>query len=336
MTKCRRTILILIGILLSVLAILFIGYVRFQLIKHETYKGILNEDVDFVYHHKDKPHDKQEFMRDIYQLAVWKNEKLEEIDHLFIISDSYTSMYPYYSKPNGFSNRDAIVQYCKDTLWKKLHNTLSNSVHSAVAGIFNGRDTWDGHSLEGVASAFFDGRSDTIINAVDELDAGNAFNAYIIASIPEGSEDEFEITALPMDVIYTLNPELVMSGIEKDLSSAIKSDDYDTLNDAFNRANIFGTYYNLNYDEIPCFSEAFEKLGKLGYEKRPEVPYVGMTYGEALGTKLGFPFETEKGHYSGGHKSYDTIKMRGGKKGNVIFDLECHDGVVVEVNDWRK
>ena len=84
------------------LAILFIGYVRFQLIKHETYKGILNEDVDFVYHHKDKPHDKQEFMRDIYQLAVWKNEKLEEIDHLFIISDSYTSMYPYYSKPNGF------------------------------------------------------------------------------------------------------------------------------------------------------------------------------------------------------------------------------------------
>lgn len=352
-SKGKKACLTIFAVLLIPFALILAGQLRFNGIADQVEKAAKEANPSLTYEVSSVPDSKEDFFQALRDLASWYDSTRMRLDSYFG-NDHYMLSWNL-EKPDGFADESSIEQYVKIDTWKNMRRTLDGNCQAAVRKIFDGQEERYGVQEHAVEACFPDGVSASIVNAFDDLRDGDGAAAYLAATDwilqtyddDNGSDtesdgdnvDHKESRSVPMDIVYSMDPELLESCCEQDIQENLQSNSYNEVVHCISRAEYFTDRYGLTIESLDDLRSHQERLQYVMSRRQPEV---GMTIDEACLTWLGEPAETSETDYQGKKQSGapDTHTFGymywNNPYGNRIFEAHLLDGVVDYVSDLRQ
>ena len=207
----------------GIIAIFSVGGVRTWLADNRARK--FAKEIDISYNISSEPETVEEAIRELYDLAVWAESISPQIDKAF--GHSKSREYAWKVKdPGGFASKEELDKFAMWKRWKYMHQDLSSSIKDAAAKIIEPFSEEIPFSANSFSECFYHRWFDLVIRTVDLLDQGKAVEAYDGARF-SNTKDAWQM--VPMDIGFTLYPDLMKTGCEEHLDEAMKHDKYDYL-----------------------------------------------------------------------------------------------------------
>ena len=267
------------------------------------------------------PSSKEELFKAILKLAVWESETREALDKTYGYTDDDLE------KPGmkyGLESTEELLENALKTKWYEQRMSLFDTTEKCI------NDWCDSSKIDSsnVLTLYEKGRFSRIISVNDSLETGSGMEAYNAAVF----DAEKEWTALPMDIAYALRPKLITAGCEASLVSAMEENYMFTLKSTIQNAENFENRYGV---KIVNLDKAKQKLKRLEYSNKPEIPKVGMSTSAACSTKLGPPTRTTRDSGMWSHRTHYFGYMYWERGDQTIFKASYHDGEITDVWDMR-
>lgn len=321
----KKTFIIITGTIL-VIALLLVQPVRLAMANQEAEKYAKDSGLTLEYPLEKQPESKETFLRNIYVLAAWADKLPDQVNQVFGFKDD--DLYVADEKPYLFDSEQAYQTYARKCLWRKMKDTLTDTVYNAIDQAFGGKYEVYGINQHTVEECYDNRMLGRLVGAVDLLDQGDADGAYEAAMINLPSDE----TAATMDIIYGLNPDAVKVACSRNLETAENSRELDDVEWSVKNANFFADRYAFIPENLDT---AKDRQKKLEYECKPDTPEEGMYYDEACDTKLGYPDEVTHEHQSWSHEYHTMGNMTWYKDGDMIFYARYLDDKITSVSDYR-
>ena len=342
--------------LLVTAAVILIAIALFRLGKAGKAANAFAAEKGFVtqYEPAGKIESKEALLAEIGKLACWEVQTRPAINEAF----GFTDREPYIGNDEsktGLEKEEELLAFAMKKKWTHLRREVDRSVEEAITSIFEAADsaeaadpseaaepsetTEPAEAAEPAGSLFgldeqtvwdcydYDGFED-ISAAMQHMENGDGMKAFICACRALGKD----WSALPMDIVYGLQPELIMAGCEEALAAAIESNNPDEVRWTVEKAQQFENRYAVTVDGL---EKAKRTQSRLEYANKPEIPAVGMSTSAAVSTKLGAPTRKTKETQSWGHKEHTYGDMYWYRGDKMIFSAHYSDGEITSVSDIR-
>ena len=221
----QRIVIFICVVVGGIIAIFSVGAVRSWLADNRAREFAKETGIDISYTISSEPETVEEAMRELYDLAVWAEGVSPQIDKAF--GRSKSREYAWIEKdPGGFASKEELDKYAMRKRWKYMHQDLSSTITDVAAKIIAPFSEEIPFSANSFSECFYHRWFDLIIRTVDLLDQGKAEEAYSGARF---SNIRYAWKMVPMDIGFTLYPDLLVTGCEEHLDDAMKHDKYDYL-----------------------------------------------------------------------------------------------------------
>ena len=271
------------------------------------------------------------FLNAVCRLAAWEEDTVRQIDEAFGFSeDPEEELERKEKRPLGYEPKEEILRYELKQQWKELRSAVKTETRSVIDELYGGLQVRGYIRKEDLRSCYREGGFRTIAAVFDRLRDGNAMEAYRRAC---SAITDHESSCVPMDVAYRLYPEQMLAACEDCLRDSMENGSLYSLEREIKQARKFSLRYSVT---VANLSDAMQQYDDMEYDSRPEVPRVGMSYSQALETKLGYPtrkVDLRKGRNKYSNAPYGYMYWCVGEK--TIFCAHYYDGEITEVNDYR-
>ena len=212
--------------------------------------------------------------------------------------------------------------------WRSLRGSLSQTVKGEIPLLFEKAGRSYGLDEQAVQACYTKDYFRKITEVMNYVEKDAGTEAYGCARF--GLDDDW--SALPMDIAYGLQPELIMAGCEEALLNAVKSNELYEVSSEVRDAKEFEKRYNVTVNGL---KNAEKRKERLEYAEKPDIPAVGMSTSQARSTKLGAPTKTTKetGSWQRMKHTYGDIYWYQGDR--LIFWAHYMDGEIKDVHDLR-
>lgn len=236
-------ICIIVGIVIFYFSV---GAVRTWLADRKALSYAKETGIDTSYVITSTPATIEEAMRELYSLAVWAEGVSPEIDKAF--GHSKVREYNWIIKdPGGYAPKEEMEKAAMRRRWKNMHKDLTRSITDSAQKILEPFQEEALFSAYSFSECFYHRWFDLIIKTVDHLDQGQAEEAYAGARF---HSRKYGWKMVPMDIGFTLYPDLVVTGCEEHLDDSLKNDSYEQLDREVMCAYQFSERYGVNVKNL--------------------------------------------------------------------------------------
>ena len=322
--KRIKRIIIIAGILGC--TVIIIGFIRLGVANSKAKKSADDTGISLSFEQRRSLDTQEGFLRGIYLLADWEQQTSMAIDDAFEMQgEDYKEQVNYRS---GYASSKDLLQDAMRKQWVKMHTDLDAETVRQIDYLFGNDESRFDISRQALYFCYQEDCFDKIVSSVDDLEAGNAAEAY---QQNRYALDE-DWRAVPLDICYGLDPETTIEGCEESLNIAVASSELITVRSEVEKAETFEERYGVSLKNL---SRAKSKLSSLEYAAKPEIPAVGMSVSEASSTKIGSPTRRTVDHGSWSHKKHTYGDLYWDKDGRQIFKAQYLDSEIKAVWDTR-
>ena len=324
----------IIIVVVVAVVLLAIGPVRIYLVNREVNAVMKDAGISIMYECS-PVESREELLAAIGNLAVWESETRNAINQAYGHTDKEYSESTL-KQASGYESREELLKYCLEKRWRQKRYDLRRTVDNSIAVFFGDTKEAYGINLSDVQACYSYNYFGTIVEVMQALNKNDGEEAYLLARYGLSSAQKRtwrdQYTTIPMDIAYTLKPELIITGCESALASTKKEEREYYVNSIVESAEYFEERYGVSVEGL---SNARAKRDRLEYANRPDIPAVGMSYSRACSTKLGSPTSTTKdtGSWAGKKHTYGDMYWK--KGGRQIFKAHYYDGEITDVWDTR-
>ena len=284
---------------------------------------------------------KEEFVKELWGLAAFEVETRNGLNTAFDYTEKQYSEKGS-KKVHGFERKEDLLAFAMEETWRKCRDELCKEVEADIDLIFQRADHTEGgrKSLAGSNSAalygiekqdvlycYRRGHFTRLSRVMAFVESGDGLEAY-----KEAADLKENWKALPMDMAYTLKPEMMKAAADEVLLEASKSGNLNDLQKRITQAEMFEKRYHVRLENM---KRAQTKRDRLEYEKKPDIPAVGMSTSDARDTKLGPPTRTTKDTGTWEQKNHTFGNMYWEEDGRRLFTASYYDGKIKQVWDTR-
>ena len=242
----QRIVIFICVVVGGIIAIFSVGAVRTWLADNRAREFAKETGIDTSYTISSEPETVEEAMRELYDLAVWAEGISPQIDKAFGYKKSRA--YDWKEKdPGGFASKEELDRFAMWKRWKHMHQDLSSTITDAAETIIAPFSEEIPFSAYSFSECFYHRWFDLIIKTVDLLDQGKAEEAYSGARF---SNTRYAWKMVPMDIGFTIYPDLMVTGCEKHLDEALNHDNYEDLDRKVMCAYQFSKRYNAHVKNL--------------------------------------------------------------------------------------
>ena len=277
-----------------------VGVVRTWLADRKALSFAKETGIDTSYVISSPPMTIEEAMRELYTLAVWAERVSPEIDKAF--GHSKVREYNWIIKdPGGYAPKEELEKSAMRRRWKNMHKDLTRSITESAQKILEPFQEEVLFSAYSFSECFYHRWFDLIIKTVDRLDQGQAEEAYAGARF---RSRKYEWKMVPMDIGFTLYPDLVVTGCEEHLDESVRHDGYEQLDREVMCAYQFSERYGVSADNLKRAQDKRNRM--LDARIRSSSPKSGSST-------------------SGTRRNSSSTRRRSSASGSSSFDPDDHD-----------
>ncbi len=242
-TSMKKIILVLAVVIgIVVITVVSIGAFRKERAERNADSYARNQGVVVEYTVPSGFETQEESVRELYNLAAWAEETSNSIEKAFgqYRDSGYVSGDEDIS---AFASDEELETEAMRTKWKGLRDQLERVVWDSADEILHSSVCELPFDAYDFSSCFVYGWAKNIITVVDFLDQGECKEAYSCARVSPIGKHSWK--AVPLDIGYYLNPDLMLEGCEADLADSIKYDSYYGIDNEVECAELFSEHYGV-------------------------------------------------------------------------------------------
>ena len=315
-------------IILSVIIGLSVGPARLSMARKRAKQYTKETGISVEYELSPQLDTKEEFLMEIYRIALWEKETREALNRAFDHTDEEYKKEKLLEK-SGYENKEELITFAWNEEWRNLRAKLDFEINSSINDLFGEDDEKYGIKRGAVSKCYRKARFNKILDIMKYVNDDDGRSAYEIGRY--GLSEDF--SALPMDIAFGLSPDLMISSCEELMKSAMNSTDYSEVRDVVDTMEKFAARYDVTITDM---DKAKAKRDRLEYANKPQIPKVGMSISEAKSTKLGAPTRTTKKTNYWSHKNHTYGTMYWDRGDRQIFRADYFDGYIDQVWDTRE
>ncbi len=228
------------GILLVVLVIA-VGRVRLHLADSEAAEIAEKAGIDFHYESSPEISSKEELYTEVARLAFWEEEQKNRLNSAYDFKDRYYDKGAVKSR-SGFEGWNVLRRSAKFKSWINNRIRLEDETEKYIGEIWGDQEQLYGVDRNTVVQSFENDRFSNLAYAWESLEEGDGKGAYSKAN----RDLSTDWSALPMDIVYTLQPELITEGCEEALEKAAATDYLSILTNTIDDAERFSERYGVS------------------------------------------------------------------------------------------
>jgi len=243
--KKNRISIIIISVILAVLLIIVTGRVRVHLADSEAAEIAKNAGIDFHYKSSPEISSKEELYLEVVGLALWEEQLRDKLNAAYDYKDWDYDKSAAKSR-SGFESRIKLQGTARYNSWIKNRIRLESETENYIREIWGGQELLYGIDRKTVTESFENDRFASLANAWESLEKGDGKRAYSKAN--RGLAADW--SALPMDIVYTLQPELITEGCEAALKEAVAAGNLSILTNTIDAAEQFSERYGVSITNL--------------------------------------------------------------------------------------